>query len=240
MAMEKSTCGRAILAILHEAKQAGVGGVLRTALIKYLYLLDLLVAREKSGETFTGTIWRFHHYGPYADSCVAELDELAKTPTVECHGSAGKSKDYCVYKLGEYGTADSLESLGLSFDVRSNLGTAIRRYASDLSGLLDYVYFNTEPMANAKPGDVLEFSGASNSNYKRDIRPIDVPAADPKRLEHVRMLLKKLGDNWAKRAQEGGAMSAPILDEHYGATTADADLSAAAGSYKGRLLFEGD
>lgn len=34
-------------------------------LIKYVYLADLAHAERNKGQTFTGTPWRFHHFGPW-------------------------------------------------------------------------------------------------------------------------------------------------------------------------------
>jgi hypothetical protein len=231
----------AIQAILREAEHSGVRGVVRTSLIKYLYLLDLFVARETNGLTYTGATWRFHHFGPYADILADELDNLAQTPSVDCLQGGGQSKDYSIYKLGGYGIGKSLEELGLSFDVRNSLSNTIRQFAGDLAGLLNYVYFHTEPMAEAKPGDILSFQTANKPEFKRDIRTITVPVKDQKKLERMKGLLRKLGENWESRAKShSGKMTAPVRDQHYTATLADDDLAGVTGRFKGRLFFEGD
>jgi hypothetical protein len=41
---------------------------------------------------------------------------------------------------------------------------------ADLNKLLDYVYFETEPMQNAKRGDVLDFSSVSQPTLTPSLR----------------------------------------------------------------------
>lgn len=231
----------AILAILLEAKQAGVGKITRTALMKYLYLLDLYMAEETLGKTWTEAVWRFHHFGPYAQSLADEIDFLASRSNIqEISGGGGTSKDYTLYTIGEWSTAKSFEALGLPRDVRMHLGEDIRQFAQDLSGLLDMVYFRTEPMRGVMPGQALSFASAQKVNFKADIKPIPIPVSDPARAAKIQALAKKIGENYLKASQGfPGNHLPPIRDEHYAKAVAGNEDDRIEGEYSAELTFGG-
>lgn len=231
----------AILAILLESKQAGVGKITRTALMKYLYLLDLYMAEETLGKTWTEADWRFHHFGPYAQSLADEIDFLSGRSLIqEISGGGGTSKDYTLYTIGEWSTTKTFEALGLPRDVRMRLGEDIRRFAQDLSGLLDMVYFRTEPMRGVKPGQALSFSTAQKVNFKTDIKPIQIPVSDPARAAKIQALAKKIGENYLKASQGfPDNHLRPIRDEHYAKAVAGNGGDRIEGEYSAELTFGG-
>lgn len=169
----------AILAILLEAEQAGVGKLLRTTLMKYLYLLDVYVAEETEGQTWCETSWGFHHFGPYSAVLADEIDRLADRSLIQTVSGGGAAKDYFLYSLGEWSTAKSFETLGLSSNVRLKMSGSIREYRNSLPDLLNTVYFRTAPMANARPGDDLDFSDCRLLSFS-SIKPIKMKPIDSK------------------------------------------------------------
>lgn len=230
----------AILSILLEVKQAGIGKITRTALIKYLYLLDYWTAEETGGEIFTGTEWRFHHFGPYSDVLAADIDWLSTQPSVEKEESTGKSVDYFLYSLGEWAKAQTFESLGLPITVRLNLIEAIKHYSGDLNGLLGFVYFKTEPMQRAKPGDILSFAGLHKLNFKTDIKQIRVPVTDVAKIDRIKSLLAKIGDQWNEGHVAFTMTQPPLRDALFAGVSEDEGLDGIEGNYISRLTFYGE
>lgn len=231
----------AILAILLESKQAGVGKITRTALMKYLYLLDLYMAEETQGNTWTGAAWRFHHFGPYAQALADDIDLLAgKSLIQEITGGGGSSKDYTLYSIGEWSTAKSLEALGFPRDARMRLGEAIREFAQNLSGLLDMVYFRTEPMRGVRPGQDLSFASARKVDFKADIKPVQIPVTDSARAANIQALAKKIGENYLRASQRlPDQYVRPIRDEHYAQAIAGNEDDRIEGEYSAELTFGG-
>jgi len=62
----------------------------------------------------------------------------------------------------------------LSLYVWNSLKEAIKKWADDTPGLLDHVYYDTEPMEDVKRGDLLDFSKAR--------LPIDLPKLEMKKI----------------------------------------------------------
>ena len=228
----------AILSILLESKQAGVGKLMRTVLMKYLYLLDLFMAEETSGKTWTGALWRFHHFGPYADSLAAEIDKLAALSLIADEARERGDKDYTLYTIGEWSQARTLEALGFPLDVRMRLTQVIRKFANDLSSLLDMVYFNTEPMRNVRPGEELRFDAVEKLNYKVDVRPIRILATDPEKNAKVRNLARKIGESYAKRHVGKPLSPAPIRDALFEQAILSDEEDTLAGDFSAELTFD--
>jgi hypothetical protein len=230
----------AILSILLESKQSGSGKVTRTALIKYVYLLDYWMAEETGGNTFTGVEWRFYHFGPYSDALAADLEWLSTQPSVEKEDFSGKDKDYSLYGLGEWAKAQTFEALGLPIDVRLRLTEAIKRYAVDLSGLLDFVYFKTTPMQGATPGTVLSFAGLRKLNFKADIKPVKVPIPNATKAARIKILLSKIGGQWEDARKAPVMAQPPIRDAVFAQTVEDEGLFGAESTYMAALSFHGE
>lgn len=230
----------AILSILLEAKLGGAGKVTRTALIKYLYLLDFWMAEETGGNTFTNAEWRFHHFGPYSDTLATNLDWLSTQPSVEKEDISGKGKDYFLYSLGEWAKAQTFEALGLPIDVRLKLTEAIKRYAGDLSGLLDFVYFKTAPMQGATPGSVLSFAELHKLNFKVDIKPIKIPINDAAKIDRIKTLLVRIGKQWEEGQKAPAMTPPPIRDAFFTQVVEDEGLAGIEGNCKAALTFHGE
>lgn len=228
----------AVLAILLEAKQAGVGKVMRTALIKYLYLLDLYMAEETQGTTWTGAAWRFSHFGPFAAALAEELDQLAAQSLIQEALGGGQTKDYVLYSVGEWSLAKTFEELGIPRDVRMRLAQAIRHFSNELSALLDMVYFHTEPMRAAVPGQVLSFQNARKINFKADIKPIKILVTDTKKAARIRELAKAIGTEYSQ-ASKGipPSFRPPIRDEHFALATNGTEDEPITGQYSAELSF---
>ena len=108
-----------------------------TIIVKLVYLVDVIHSR-RHGERVTDLPWRYHHYGPYAD----ELRSLI----------ARKNLHFDRWVEAQFPKE-------FSASVRNTIDGVIDRWGlMGLNELLDYVYFETEPMEDAKRGDLLDFT----------------------------------------------------------------------------------
>jgi hypothetical protein len=147
----------AILAVLREAREAGVGKVSRTTLFKLVYLLDCMHAENHEGKIASGAGWYFHTFGPYAVDLAGGIDELASRGVIQSAAGEFGDKEFTLYWLGEYPVGPSLADVGLMGAAISRFASIVRKYSHDLSKLLDYTYFQTLPMRDATPGKRIDF-----------------------------------------------------------------------------------
>lgn len=230
----------AIFAILSEAESAGVGKITRTALMKYLYLLDLYTARETGGKTWTGASWVFLHYGPYSQSLAEEVDALSAKGLIEEKAGGGLSKDYSLYSLAEMTIVKGFVDLGMPIDVRLSLSQDIRKFASDLPYLLDKIYFHTEPMECVRPGDALTFETAQKVNFKTDVKPIKIPIADEKTVTTIRLLAKRIGEKYLKSFDGQRPFAPPIIDHYFlDAVASDNGKPEVEGEFTAHIMLSG-
>ena len=127
----------------------------KTKLVKLLYLVDAAYYRSRRRQ-LTGLSWVFHHYGPYAFGIDAALKSLSFDIPQE-RADIGSGREAIVfrppYRLQAQMKPEALyEAKPLVDRVLSEWG------AADLNELLDFVYFDTEPMASARRGEPLDFS----------------------------------------------------------------------------------
>lgn len=126
--------------------------------VKFLYLADVYHARYQNGQTLTGWPWRFVHYGPYCGEAMEAIDRARSQGLVAAipYQSKYDGEEHLLYKGVGADLAPLRNALPLS--VVGALAAAIARWGSDTQGLLDHVYFETEPMGAAKRGGLLDFS----------------------------------------------------------------------------------
>ena len=148
-----------------------------TRLVKLLYLADLEWRRRGNGPVSELT-WRFLHYGPYAN----ELAEPLNHPDMEVLEEGERKARRFDFDPDEL-EATSAE---LPEDLQSLTSQLVRQWGdANIYSLLDYVYFDTEPMENARRGDTLDFSNLA--------RPVGIPktAFDERRIEELRNQLRQ-------------------------------------------------
>jgi len=153
---------RALVREVHrQARLARISEPAATRLVKLLYLADL-EWRRRYGEPLADLSWRFFHYGPYAD----EFTGILGGPDVErVEFERGKVAKRLTF------SAESLQSSTLPEEVQSLLATLVRQWGdADLNALLDHVYFDTEPMENARRGEPLDFSQLRSAKPTRPVR----------------------------------------------------------------------
>ena len=143
--------------ILYIAKFATDKGLClnKTTLIKYVYLMDVAYYRRHK-RILSNYPWRFYKFGPWAESFNEDFQRLKDEEKL--WGYRRKEENYSeeVIQLKKTLEEKSDEpppeiSLLLKQTIAPHLG-------SRLADLLNFVYYETEPMMGAKKGDDLDFS----------------------------------------------------------------------------------
>jgi hypothetical protein len=183
-----------ILGLVREAKELGYAPLLRTILHKFVYLADVYVAEETGGQTFTGERWEFLHFGPYSGAVAYAMDSLTASQCLHAEKRIREDDDieFVLYSpRGSTGTR--LREIGLPVSASLRLDADLRRYARNLPGLLDYVYFQTIPMEDARPHEVLRFDRCVKTitaDYKV-IEMLRIPSGKLRRTrEQLRAILR--------------------------------------------------
>ncbi len=137
------------------------GVVGKTALVKLVYLVDVEHYR-RHGKVVTGLKWRFHHYGPYAVELETNINSLGGV--IDEDRFTGMIGDrlvsgYRYVRAGDWKEIESAFNPQYGASVKWSVDQVVERWALEpLSTILDYVYFETEPMQDAKRGEYLDFS----------------------------------------------------------------------------------
>lgn len=137
------------------------GTIGRTALMKLVYLADIEHYR-RYGKQATNLQWRFHHYGPYSAELDREvralgldIDESVFTQTQGGRAVSG----YHYRRIGDWREVARAFNSNYDAAARRCVDRVVVQWGLDsLPTILDYVYFETEPMQDARRGETLDFS----------------------------------------------------------------------------------
>jgi uncharacterized phage-associated protein len=147
---QKIECIKQAMGFIFEKSQEDKLPIGMIRLTKLLYLLDVEHFREKR-ETFTGLDWIYYKYGPYAP----ELESIIKQIGVEIEDEDIEEKTFRhikPYYEEEWVKKIDLTTLHILDQIWKDVGL------ESLKKLLDYVYFETEPMENPIRGERLDFN----------------------------------------------------------------------------------
>lgn len=169
-----------------------------------MYLADLYQARIKSGHTFTGFPWRFIYFGPYcreALHCIEEASRAGYICKETFESKFAEDKDYNLFSCADT-DAEGLEEQ-VHIRILSQLQSAINRLGDDTPLLLDYVYFETEPMEDVRKGDLLDFSKAKIPEPLKTVQLKKIPEEKIKLAkEKIQLIGKKLKKDRDKLIQD--------------------------------------
>jgi hypothetical protein len=191
-----------VLAVLGEAANAGVS-LSKTKLLKLLYLIDLEVYRA-TGRIATRWSWKFLHFGPWTaeyDRALEALSADARIAIVVIPGDRDRETNLIRTNERERDVFALDESA-----IRIAARHVITRWLSrELPEILDYVYFETEPMHAAERGATLSFEAVER----------DVPAPYAREQSRggnakIQELRRKLGLN---RTADVAGQHAPRNDQ---------------------------
>jgi hypothetical protein len=157
------------------------GGVSRIRLIKFLYLADVhwFALREHRATPYP---WRFYHYGPWTLEAQQDIERCVAAQLIlpETLSRADDTGEMTIYRPGRSVLEPEMEmSSVFGRALEESLEVEIRKWLrAPLPLFLNYVYFETPPMREARRGDILRFDAAT-------FRAVEAPAPEPpKRLQH--------------------------------------------------------
>lgn len=137
--------------------------VTKTALVKLLYLADVEAVRHRRPRISTLN-WISYRYGPYAFEIQDALREVAGKDIDELARISALGRAYSLYR----GPARE-ETPGVGPEERGIINKVLERWAGEeLNRILNYVYFETEPMLDAEWEKPLNFDL---------IRPWEIPVS---------------------------------------------------------------
>ena len=173
--MKEKEVKSAILYLLKIAQEERVP-IGKVRLTKLLYLLDVEYYRYY-GEIYTGLEWVFYKYGPFTFEIEDLLDKIGVTEE-EILLEKGKIFKQLKYEfdMGKEDVKPSVKSRGILKNLFKEWGSI------DLNRLLNYVYFDTEPMENAELRRKLDFSKIIP--YRRE-RKISISPDTKKKLREI-------------------------------------------------------
>lgn len=191
-------------------------------LVKYVYLADLAYSEFHNGETFTGTAWRFHHFGPWALEVFQRIE-----PVIERVGACKKTlsgpqirDDFFRYSYADDYHYDRLYN-SLPLEITGTLKRHIKEFGKDTAELLHYVY-RTRPMLCAAPGEYLQFIPREKKKECSEAKgePEKQLSVKRKRMrkEAIEALKKKVAEKRAEiesREKEWKEFTPPRYDEVY-------------------------
>jgi len=126
----------------------------KTKLIKLAYLAEVYFKRL-TGKRLTNQFWIFWKYGPY----FREFENLITDETIFV--KPDQTDDFYPIEI-----SDDYESKTLSLDEKIAVDRALGHAHDDLNEILDFVYFDTEPMMKVQNrGDVLDFDSVFPEKY---------------------------------------------------------------------------
>lgn len=196
-------------------------------LVKYVYLADLEYSRTHPGSTFTGTPWRFHHYGPWEEAIFLRIEQVTKeiNATERRVASPKYADDFRRWSLDDEELYEQLYSV-LPLSVSSAVKSAIHSFGDDTAELLHYVY-RTRPMLRAAPGEPLSFdlSAAPSDTTEPELQGSGSSPREPllvkqkKQRKEARLKLRETVDARLERAlaqkKEHKKYTPPRYDEVY-------------------------
>ncbi len=146
--------------IIDQVNQQG-GDIGRTALTKLVYLIDVEHYR-RHGKQATELRWQFHHYGPFAAELQSDIQSLGLYADEEqFSGKSGNRQvsGYSYRRTGDWREIQGAFNACYDRSAKQCVDKVVEQWGLEsLPTILDYVYFETEPMQDVKRGDLLDFS----------------------------------------------------------------------------------
>lgn len=162
-------------------------------LVKFLYLYDYYYAKVV-GEKFSKFPWAFVYYGPYCSEAMDSIDQAVKFGDVSKKTFDSKfdiGKEFHIFSCHD-SDAESIED-NINIIVLSKIQWAIKKFGDDTPELLDYVYFDTEPMRDARKGDILDFQSVEKFKPTKVAKRRSLTKEE---MEKAKSLILRMGDKY--------------------------------------------
>ena len=194
-------------------------------LLKYVYLADLVFAAGNNGETFTGTPWVFHKFGPWSLEVHGRIEPaLAAIGAIKTvfPSDFDDRKEWLRWQLCDEVLLEKVDKQ-LPVGIASSVRKYVHQFGKDTPSLLEYVY-RTKPMIYATPREILDFTLTTTT--LRDVEPTPVlrmKGLSVKKKKRFKEGIEALRKTHAERQATGrkksqrfvNPMPAPRYDEVY-------------------------
>lgn len=160
--------------IIDQVRDAG-GSLPKTKLVKLLYLTDISAMRQL-GKPLTGIHWKYWHFGPYSAEIDTAIQEIVGRSIDELEVITKDGRRILTYEAVE--PQEIEHEYGL--EERLTIYSILKRWAvEELKDILNYVYFETEPMAEAEFGNPLDLGLVRRSENEQRWAPQNIIAQVP-------------------------------------------------------------
>lgn len=183
--------------------------VSKTKLLKLLYLFDVEYYRIHRS-TYTGFNWKYYHLGPWTAEYDGVLEGLLANQILTMRRSSDPGYDTEFYRSPEHVDVSQLFS---SYKDESILKNILYTWGEKATPeILDYVYFQTEPMQHGERNEPLDFRRIEEQlpQYKR--------SSSGKKQEEIDAVRQKIKERRAVRTgQQDKAITftPPKYDEEF-------------------------
>jgi hypothetical protein len=168
----------------------------KTKLVKLLYLID--VEQWRAARTLvTNLEWRFYHYGPYAHELEPVLQRLEGHRIHWRELTQAKFEKTILYtRAWRPSEADNWPT-----GTKIRIDRIVDHWADEpLELLLDFVYFETEPMRSASRGEILDFSKITPPAPRTPVPSVSVNSSVLAELRQVLALRRAHEAEFGQRA----------------------------------------
>jgi hypothetical protein len=195
--------------IVSELSERGFD-VTKTALVKLLYLADLEALRLGVGR-LSSVRWIFFKYGPYSFEIEDALRQISGREIDEMAGISSLGKVYYRYRSSGHDVEWKLTP-----EERGIVNRVIDRWGGEsLARILSYVYFETEPMAEADWGRPLSFNSVERRADRISFRDYLASRMDPQEVRRLAELKERF---WAKESEPKKDLVRPEPEPRYDET----------------------
>ena len=203
---------------------AGLEGhrLTKTRIVKFLYLAEILYLKHTK-KRLTDWKWVFWDFGPFCVESLRAIEEAVKQKCIHAENYQsnfnhedefsyfGYPKDQYLYSSDLEGHIRNLEE-GLHIMVKMGLRLFVREYANSTSDLLNYVYYNTEPMIDAIPRQPLDFSLVRPDEKVEKFTPAKISRKKEKKVMDA---IKKMRDNFLEKKTVVSSLNPKHIDADY-------------------------
>jgi hypothetical protein len=212
--------------------------VSRIRMVKFLYLGDVHFYAQQR-QLATGYRWKFHHYGPYAAAAQRDIDECVDLGLIRCEvlPRADDAGDVSLYRADGIDPAIH-ERFSATFE--AVLGSEIERWlGADLNTFLDYVYFETPPMREARRGEYLRFDETTFAVDAVHESRVERPKKYSSR--EARKAFQRFLESWRVQRTKVPVPRDAIVDEAFGEAVSFLDAEdVLAGALEGSVEVDPD
>ncbi|HLJ59084.1 MAG TPA: hypothetical protein VKZ50_05070 [bacterium] len=192
--------------VVNELTERGVRPV-KTALVKFIYLSDVESVRAGLPR-ITNVEWIFYKYGPYSFELDHAISRIAGQSIDELSGVSATGKTFFTYHGPGHGAEYSLapQQRGIIKDV-------LDRWAGEsLASILNYVYFETEPMLDAVWERPLDFGLIHPRVQVTSLANLLLGRIDPRRIEELTRLKQEF---WSQIRSDQQKLVEPSPEPRY-------------------------